>query len=387
MAMWPGLLCSLLTLGVPLALNYNSRRYPQEQGRLLSAALALSVVLGLIATVIGIVFIPHWLTRYGSPIVVFAQWMMLQVPFNMTTFVLQAALESRGDFTASNLSKSLPQLVSVIALVGLVTTKHITPYTSTVAYLAPWVPVPFILCWYQRKMLSLRLEHFRESAKKLISYGSRSYLIDILGTLSQQVDQVLVVGLLSASGLGLYTVALSVSRILFIFPSTLNTVLFPKASSLDPAEVLLLTGRAARISTLAALMAAIGLIVVLPFLMVHLYGGAFGAVVPVARILSIQMVIASTTSICSMAFMASGRPGLIAVLQLISLGLTVPFMLVLIPRFGLSGAALALVLSSICGLGATLACFPIVLKSKIPNLLITHHDLIFVWTRLRRRVA
>ncbi len=384
MSMWPGLLSGLFSLGLALALTYSFRREPERQIELLSASSILAICLGLVATGVGMIFLPAWLSRYDTAIITFARWMLLLIPFTMITFVQQAALEARSDFTTSNLSKSLPQLASVVILGSLALTHRLTPFSSTFGYLAPWTVVPFLLGWRLRKLMSLRFDNFRGSAKRLLSYGLRSYPIDVLGTLSGQVDQVLVVGLISASGLGLYTVALSVSRILSIFHASLVTVLFPKAAALAPAQVVALTSRITRISSLAAFLGAATLIVALPFLMVHLYGGAFRDVVPVARILCIEIVVTGATSILSQSFMATGKPGTIAVLQVIGLLLTVPFMLVLIPRYGLSGAALALLCSSTCRLLIVIACYPLILKSPVPNLMIGPSDFAYVMQRLKR---
>lgn len=384
MSMWPGLLSGLSSLGLALALTYNFRRKPERQSEVLFAAMVLAVALGIVGAGIGMVFVPHWLARYDWPVINYARWMMLLVPFTMITFVQQGALEARGDFTASNLSKSLPQLASVIILGYLALHHYLTPFTSTAGYLGPWTIVPFILAWRLRDLVAPHFRQLRSSAKLLLSYGLRSYPIDVLATLSAQVDQVLVVGLLSASGLGLYSVALSVSRILAIFHGSLLTVLFPKAAALEPPQVVALTGRMARISSLVASLASASLIATLPFLMVHLYGGAFKGVVSVAQILCVEVVVGGATSILSQSFMATGKPGTIAVLQVMGLLLTVPFMLILIPRLGLNGAALALLMTSTCRLGLVVVCYPLVLKTHPPSLLITAGDLSFLIKRLQR---
>jgi O-antigen/teichoic acid export membrane protein len=140
----------------------------------------------------------------------------------------------------------------------------------------------------------------------------------------------------------------------------------------------------ARISSLVASLASASLIATLPFLMVHLYGGAFKGVVSVAQILCVEVVVGGATSILSQSFMATGKPGTIAVLQVMGLLLTVPFMLILIPRLGLNGAALALLMTSTCRLGLVVVCYPLILKTHPPSLLITASDLSFLIKRLQR---
>ena len=78
--------------------------------------------------------------------------------------------------------------------------------------------------------------------KQLLQYGIRSYGIDLLGTLALQVDQVLVVSLLSADAMGSYVVVLSLSRMLNVFQTSVVMVLFPKAAGHSTDKVLSMTG-------------------------------------------------------------------------------------------------------------------------------------------------
>src|SRR5260370_41915451 len=82
----------------------------------------------------------------------------------------------------------------------------------------------------------------------LLSYGIRSWGIDLLGTLGVQVDQALVVRLLTPADMGVYVVMLSLSRVLGIIQTSAVTVLFPKAAGLAAAQVISRTGRRPRVS-------------------------------------------------------------------------------------------------------------------------------------------
>lgn len=384
MVLWPGILCGLLSLGIPLALSFKVRRQPEQRAELLSAALILGTALGFLATVVGIVVIPHWIGRYDRSVVVFAQWAMLIAPLWMVTVIMQAAFEADGDFTASNVSKFFPPVTTLCGLIAFAALGKLTPYSSAALYLGPAAVVPLMLGWRLRRRLTLTLRRFRTTARELLSYGIRSYAVDVLGTLSQQVDQLLVVGLVNPAGLGIYTVALSASRVLGVFHNSLNTVLFPKASSLEHADVVALTARAARINTLITASTALVLFLILPLAMPLVYGRAFNGVIPVTRILLVEIVLTGAASILAQAFMATGKPGVIAVLQTVGLLLAVPLMFAFIPRFGLSGAALALLVSTASRLALVLVCYPLVLKTPVPNMVVNRSDLAFLANRLRR---
>jgi O-antigen/teichoic acid export membrane protein len=91
----------------------------------------------------------------------------------------------------------------------------------------------------------------------MMGYGVRSYGIEVLGTLALQVDQVLVISLLSPSAMGSYVVVLSLSRMLNLFQNSVVMVLFPRAAGRSAGEVVALTGSSVRISGLITALSGI----------------------------------------------------------------------------------------------------------------------------------
>ena len=84
--------------------------------------------------------------------------------------------------------------------------------------------------------------------------------------------------------------------------------------------------------------------------------------------------------------MALSRPGVITTLQAIGLLLTVPLMLVLVPRFGIEGAALSLLLSTCARFAFVLASFSRFLGLPRPGLLPRRADLLFLSNAVFRRL-
>lgn len=383
MILWPQFLAYAMTLGLPAALAYNLKRYPEKKSHLFAAALILGTLLGLLATVTGIIFIPQWLNHYSPEVIYFAQWFMLTAPLSLLSVIFMNALEVLNDFTTANHMRYLLPLTTLGMLLLFVLTGTLTPFTSGLAYIVPTVPIFLWMLVYTWRLLPPLWNNLVASSKQLLSYGVRAYGIDLLSRLSLQIDQALVIGLLEPASLGLYVVALSLSRMLSIMQASLVTVLFPKAAARPVAEVVALIGRAARISAAFSLLAAIALMILGPVLLRLLYGVEFVAAVPVFRILIIEVVIGDATWVLAQAFMALGRPGTVTILQGIGLGLSVPMMLVLIPRYELQGAAIALFLSTIVRLIFVLISYQLVLKVRPPSLLITLEDLAFIRAKVK----
>ena len=122
----------------------------------------------------------------------------------------------------------------------------------------------------------------------------------------------------------------------------------------------------------------IALIVAMPVVLPLAFGRAFAESVPIARVIVISFALNGLVYVLAQAFMAAGRPGIVAVVQLCGLATTVPAMLLLIPRIGLLGAAVALVVSTTVRFLSLLLCFRTILKASIPSLIINSGDIAFL---------
>jgi len=365
--LWPQFLAFALTLGLPSALLYNLKRYPERAPLVFSSALILGMGMSFLATLVGILLIPHWLDEYPPEVVRFAQWNMLFAPLVMLNLLFASALQAREEFAFYNTARYLPPLLTLLALGLLTLLQDLTPFSAALSYGLSSVPIFF---W----MLARLWRYYRpvwrglsSLLKRHLSYGLRSYGIDLSGTLARQLDQALVVGLLSPAMMGLYVVALSSARILEVFPTAMVMVLFPKASGRPVEEILVLTGRATRVGTAMILVAAVGLSLLGPWILSLLYGQEYQGAVTVFRLLVFEVMLGGTAFVLAQAFMAMGRPGILALLQGVGLGLAVLLLLVLVPRYGLEGAGIALLISTAARLGLVIVSFPLILKVPVPT--------------------
>ena len=370
MQMWPQIFAIALTLGLPTALLYNLRRHPEKGSQLFSAALVIGTGMGLLATLVGVVFIPRWLTEYSPEVVRAAQWLMLSSPLILLVNAFYSVLRARGEFIAFNTFRCLPPLLTLLILISLWTFHYLTPFYAALAYIVTWVPIFFWMAYRLWKIYRPGLRRIRTPFRLLTSYGIRSYGVDLLGgVVAGQLDRVLVVGLLNPAAMGLYVVAVSLARTLDAFPAALAQVVLPKSASRPVEEVVAMVGRGLRVSTTISVVAALVLASLGPLALKGIYGPEFSSAVTIFRILLAEVVLSGITWILAQAFMASNRPGVISIMQGIGTGLTVPLLLVLVPRYGLVGAGLAMLTATTIRFVFAVANFPITLKTRPPGLL------------------
>lgn len=369
MQMWPQLLAMALTLGLPTSLVYNLRRYPEKGPQLFSASLCLGTGMGVVAMLTGMVLVPRWLTEYPQEVVRFTQWLMLAAPLALLTISMSNILRAREEFAAFNAVRYLQPVLTLLILVSLVLADGLTPFNAALAYVVPFGPLFLWLVIRLSRTYRPTARGLRAASRSLLSYGVRSYGVDLLGQLvAGRLDRVLVVGLLNPAAMGLYVVAYSLSRTIDAFPAAVAQVILPKAASRPVEEVVALIGRGVRVSTSLSLLAGVVLAVLGPWALELVYGREFLSAVPIFRLLMAEVVLSGATWVLAQAFMASDKPGMVSIMQGIGVALTVPLLLVLVPRYGLMGAGSAVLISTAIRFTFAMASFPITLGTRPPRL-------------------
>ena len=386
MNLWPLFLANATALGTPSSLIFHLRQHATRRAELVATALTLVVSLSTIAVVVGLFVLPHWLSHYPPPVVAFAQLLLISAPLWAVQITGQAALEAFELFGWSNLVQIMIPAVTLAGLLIVLELHRMSSIAAAACYGIAIVPTALTILailWSKRTRRAIRVT--TGAARMLLGYGVRSAPLDLLGTLNIYIDQVLVIGLLSASSMGAYNVVLSLSRALLLFQSAVVMVLFPRAAGRTVEEILHMVGRSVRVSTLVTGIAAIAAALLGPLLVAMLYGRAYLIAVPAMRILLLEVVLQGAVVILSQAFLASGRPGIVSLLQGTGLALAIPLMFVFIPRFNIAGAALALLCSTLTRFILLLGAVPLALKKRLPRLIPGPADVGVVWNAIVRR--
>ena len=346
MILWPVFLSGACTLGLPNALLYTLRMRRRGDDALVTTALIIALVLSAVTAILGFILIPHWLVHYSAEVVRTAQWFMVSTPATILLLVGRAAWEARGRFGTSAACLLAPPVITLASLLLLLGTHHLTPISGAWSYvLGGAAPVVWVVVSL-RSDIALRWKEMLIAAQDLMSYGLRSFGIDLCGSLAQYVDQALVIGMLMPSQMGTYTVALSLSRMVNVIFASVASVVFPKAMGRDAAGGLRLALRAVVGSLALGIPAATVLALGSGFALRSLYGAEYSIASGLLQVLLLEALVSGSVSVMSQPFMAQGRPGTVTVLQVIGLATSVPLIFFLVPRMGPEGACVALLISA-----------------------------------------
>jgi O-antigen/teichoic acid export membrane protein len=382
MALWPTVLMPILVVGLPMSLVYNSRRSKRFAADFFYGAIGIALVLGTAGGIVAALAMPLILTGYSPDVIFGAQGLVLMLPLTLCNTLVYSAYESRGEFGWINVAM-LGQTLATLVLLGVLGYMgELTSVRSAYCYVLP--PLCFALVFGIRiiRDMPFSIRRAKVAARRMIGYGLRSYGIDVMGVLSGYVDQILLVALLVPAELGMYVVAASLARMLHMISGATSTVLFPKVAAQPLDQVMTYVSLSSRVTTTVTGLIALALGLAAPILLPVIYGPDFAAAVYIFPILLAEAVLSGTVKIIGQGLMGAGRPGTITMVQGVGLACVLPLLALLVPPYGVMGAAVAMLLSTLLRLAFIAASYEILLRRRMPGLLIRRSDVSFIYRRI-----
>lgn len=180
-----------------------------------------------------------------------------------------------------------------------------------------------------------------------LAYGIKAHLGNILSYLNYRLDLFLVNFLAGPVAAGLYNVAVKLIEQLWMISQAVSTVIFPRLSAMTEDETARrsFTPLVARTVLWLTLLSAGLLALIAKPLIIFLFGHAFADAVGALLILLPGVVLFSCARVLANDLAARGMVGINLVLAGLAVLVNVVGNLLLIPRFGIEGAAAATTLA------------------------------------------
>ncbi|MGI8426018.1 MAG: oligosaccharide flippase family protein [Actinomycetota bacterium] len=230
--------------------------------------------------------------------------------------------------------------------------------------------------WARREVGRFQLKPQHQVMARLASFGVRSYSTVLLAYLNRRFDMFLVGFFLDSTAVGVYAVAVSLSELVRQIPNALTLVLFSRVAELPAEDATKLTGLVARVTISVVTMAALVILVIAHCFIAGLFGVEFVTASRALQLLMPGIVISSLANIVYSDIAGRGKPEIGLYATIAGFGTMLAADLVLIPSWGIDGAALASTIAytvyAIIIVGAYLA----ISREKLRHLLwITADDL------------
>ncbi len=216
------------------------------------------------------------------------------------------------------------------------------------------------------RVLSMKPVMFgRRHIRGLLAFSGWAFITGLTGALMGYADTILVGFFLSNSEIGMYRTAFQLATIALFVMFALRTALYPKIASWMKAgetkSVETALARAITYSLALAVPAACGAWVLGSSLLYYLYGASFVVAGPALSLLFMVEIVTVFLALETMCLGALDMPKSVFIATAIGATSTILLDVLLIPWYGITGAALALLL----GTGIFALAAHIVLKKRI----------------------
>ena len=183
-------------------------------------------------------------------------------------------------------------------------------------------------------------------AWQLVAFGAFTGLAGFISYFNYRVDQLLVIGLDSQAGAGLYAQAVRVAEGLWLFSTAIAVASYAAVGANTRAEASRITSQGVRHTLLIVTVLAAPIAVVAPWLLGLLFGDEFREAGTALRLLCLATLIYAPQSILSNFYTVQlGKPWISLALAGGSLAVSVVTSLLIIPRVGFVGGAWATLIS------------------------------------------
>jgi O-antigen/teichoic acid export membrane protein len=212
---------------------------------------------------------------------------------------------------------------------------------AILAYIISFIFYGVVLYFTTKKETGAIVFKFRkEYFKNLFSYGLKIYPSHIFSFLNYRINMFLINIILNPTAVGFYSVATGLSEGLWVFSESIGTVLLPKvASETDSERLKKFTPFICRNVLLGLLIIIILLFFLSRWLIVFLYSEKFLDSIAPFQILLFGTLAIGGWEILSSDIAARGKPLINSYITGVSLVLNIILNVLLIPKYGIIGAA------------------------------------------------
>jgi len=356
----PSLLNLLLGGGIGVANVYfaGARQLAVPQLTRNSVGFALlATLIGAIGVAIGIISGGYATLLPGVPLGI-AALAMLAFPMGLLASYFTAILQGLQCIIQVNiinlLQGALTLVLTLVCVVGL----RLNLFGGVLASLGAGFVMLVLVTGMVRREGGAFTPHWNGTVlRPTFAFGLRGYVGNVLQFFNYRLDVFIVNFFLGPAGVGIYGVAVALAELLWHLPHAVSFVIFPKASASTPEVMNRFTPRVFGITLGLTALGGLGLALVGKLLIRVIYTAAFDAAYVAMLALLPGVILLGGAKVLTNEIAGRGYPQYNSISSGLGLIVTVGLDLLLIPRFGILGAALASTAAYTTTFGAAIAFY------------------------------
>ena len=264
---------------------------------------------------------------------------LLISPLTFLNNNLSAILKSEGKFTVFNKIQIINKIIYFLICTLLL---FFVDVNLVIAGNIIILVVSIITIWRKLEVGRVKFKFNKEYQQKSISYGFKSYLANMITFLNYRMDTFLIKALSkSTMAVGQYGVSVSLAEQIWVFASAISSVMFPYVTSIESdEEKSKITSTTFKIVMIVTFFAILVLFFASNLIGIIYGSDYYGSILPL-KVLLLGIFCLSLGKILANDIAARGKPELNAISNLVGFVVNIGFNILLIPKFGIVGAAIA----------------------------------------------
>ena len=339
--LWPTVLVSFCSFGYMHANIYQAANNRLSASKLVTNSFYMFLAVTPFALAIGWLGLPIF---FKSSNIVFLQASkigLFAIPVLLLQGFMFGLLRGWQNIDHFNFLKAMEKAVFLLALIVLVIFRDVSLKFITLAWIVILMLTTFTALSLVFKGKMIKFIGDKKLFIKTIKYGLKSYLGSISEWGNLRLDQLLMAVLFTASGLGIYSVAVTMTESLWLLAFAFSAVVFPTTSAMSEDDAVRLTAKASRVAFLMLSGLGIVIFLVAPNLVSFLFGPKFVASELLIKILLPGGIAFGVGRIITSGLMGINQPLKASIVQVSALVTTVLLAPPLIIAYGAIGAAIA----------------------------------------------
>ena len=302
--LWPTMFAAIGIFGSHIALARMAATSDRCDS-VMRAAIILAVITSTIASVLCYLILPYLVPEQERHLLRMSNFFIAYIALNHITLNVRSVDQGKGNFRRFNLVRVLfyPVYVSMLVLMWVFGVHQVQWAVAAMLIGHLVVVITRLTLILKDGKLFGRVYPLKEIARESMRFG----LVGAVQPLYLGVDRAVLLWMLGATDLGLYTVALHASAVIGSITTSAGFISFTVAARAESRDGFRRVGRIFRGSALFWCLFGVPLALAMPLLLPLIYGREFGVAVNPARMLIVGSAFAELATLLDQSMRGQGR--------------------------------------------------------------------------------
>ncbi len=340
--LWPPVVAMFAGLGLPAAYRYWMAKEPQRASPLFANAVIYTMAVSVISIGLAYLIVPHLVGERSPRVIMLLRIYQVNIPAALFLNLMRGLLEGSRRFGWAGAARLSSFVIQAIGFAGLWLAGRLTLSTATYTLILAQTCATLLALVAVLIQLRPRWEPSWIEFKNSMRYGVRDYPGGVADFTTLRLDQLMLGAMAPSAAIGLYVIAVRLSEMTTLAADALADALMPEVAASptsDKSESLL--GRSLRLTIYLHILLLVPCWLGAPLILKLLYGDSFVPATGAFRWLLVAAAVWAPGSIAISGLRGFGYPGLSTIARFSAAVVTAIALLILLPRQGITGAAIA----------------------------------------------